>query len=69
MAQKVEMGILPILRPATDTSAKRGEYYGHPKMDNWRCYPVINEVNPMANKPEITAKLWTVSEGLTSVRF
>ena len=64
MAQKVEMGILPTLRAATDPSVKGGEYYGPAKMGNWRGYPVLNQPNKVALDRNTTKRLWEVSENL-----
>lgn len=69
MAQKLDMGILPTLRAATDTKVKGGEYYGPAKMGNWRGYPVINEPNNIVNDRAATQRLWQVSEGLTGIDF
>lgn len=68
-AQKMEMGILPTLRAATDPNVKGGEYYGPRNMGNWRGYPVLNEPNPIANNRQETKRLWELSEVLTKVRF
>lgn len=68
-AQKVEMGILPTLRAATDPNVKGGEYYGPAKMGNWRGYPVLNEPNPVALDRNNTQRLWEVSESLTKTKF
>ena len=64
LAQKLEMGILPTLRAATDVDAKGGEYYGPANMANWRGYPVINEPNRAALNRKITKRLWKASEDL-----
>lgn len=69
MAQKVEMGILPTLRAATDPDVKGGEYYGPAKMGNFRGYPVINEPNPAALNRQTTQRLWKVSEDLTQLTY
>lgn len=69
MAQKLEMGILPSLRAATDPNAKGGEYYGPAKMNNWRGYPVINEPAEKALNLKERQKLWKVSEELTNTQF
>ncbi|WP_196888815.1 oxidoreductase [Aureivirga sp. CE67] len=69
LAQKVKMGILPSLRAATDPNAKCGEYYGPEKMGNWRGYPVLNEINPDADKRDLTQKLWLKTEELSGVKF
>lgn len=68
-AQKVEMGILPTLRAATDANVKGGEYYGPAKMGNFRGYPIINEPNDMVYNESSTNKLWEISEELTKVSF
>lgn len=65
LAQKLEMGILPTLRAATDPDAKGGEYYGPAKMMNSRGYPVLNDPNPVAMDKKITKRLWDVSIELT----
>ena len=62
MAQKLEMGILPTLRAATDPNVKGGEYYGPAKMSNWRGYPVLNEPNKAALNRSTTKRLWELSE-------
>ncbi len=69
LAQKIDMGILPTLRAATDPDAKGGEYYGPEKMGNWRGYPVLNEPNPVANERKATQKLWSISERLTETTY
>lgn len=69
MAQKVEMGILPTLRAATDPLAKGGAYYGPEKMGNYRGYPVLNESNKMVNDTSQLKRLWEVSETLTQTSF
>lgn len=61
-AQKLEMGILPTLRAATDPNVNGGEYYGPAKMGNWRGHPIVNEPNKMALDRNVTKRLWTISE-------
>jgi len=69
IAQKLEMGILPTLRAATDLNVKGGEYYGPAKMGNLRGYPVINDPSPVALDRVSTQKLWGVTEQLTKTKF
>lgn len=69
LAQKLEMGILPTLRASTDIAVKGGEYYGPAKMGNWRGYPILNEVNPVARNTEITKRLWVKTEELINERL
>ncbi|WP_044205710.1 oxidoreductase [Flammeovirga sp. OC4] len=69
MAQKVEMGILPTLRAATDPKVKGGEYYGPAKMGNFRGYPVLNEPNTLVKDDNTNQRLWELSEQLTQTDF
>ncbi|WP_281615966.1 oxidoreductase [Flammeovirga sp. SubArs3] len=69
LAQKVEMGILPSLRAATDPSVKGGEYYGPANMRNWRGYPVVNKPSKKALDLNERRKLWEISEQLTNSSF
>ena len=69
VAQKVDMGILPQLRAATDPAAKGGEYYGPARMGNFRGYPILNEPNTMAHNRTATRRLWTLSEKLTGTTY
>ena len=69
LAQRLEMGILPTLRAATDPDVKGGEYYGPAKMGNWRGHPVINEPNQVALDRNTTRKLWHISEELSKIEF
>ena len=68
-AQKLQMGILPTLRAATDPNVKGGEYYGPERMGNFRGYPVLNELNPVALDSSLNQRLWKVSEDLIQVNF
>jgi NAD(P)-dependent dehydrogenase (short-subunit alcohol dehydrogenase family) len=69
MAQKLEKGILPSLRAATDTNAKSGEFYGPAKLNNSRGYPVLNELAEKALNLNDRQKLWKTSEELTNTSF
>jgi NAD(P)-dependent dehydrogenase (short-subunit alcohol dehydrogenase family) len=69
VAQKLEMGILPTLRAATDPNVKGGEYYGPAKMNNWRGYPIVNKPAEKSLNLNEREKLWEISEKLTSTHF
>ncbi|MGB0869143.1 MAG: oxidoreductase [Flavobacteriales bacterium] len=69
IAQKIEMGILPTLRAATDLNVNCGEYYGPEKMSNWRGYPVINTVAEKVLNLKERQRLWEISEDLTQTKF
>lgn len=63
-AQKLDMGILPTLRAATDPNVKGGGYYGPANMANWRGYPILNSLNPVAKDKKLTQRFWNKTEEL-----
>jgi len=68
-AMSSERGALPTLRAATAADVKGGEYYGP---DGWREMkgdPARVGTTETAKNLEDAARLWTVSEELTGVRF
>ncbi len=62
MFQSSFMGSLPQLQAATDPNAKGGEQYG-PRF-NFRGYPAICRIAPLAFDAEERKRLWTISEQL-----
>ncbi len=60
--QSSQMGSLPQLFAATGTNAKGGEQYG-PRF-NFRGYPKLCRIAPLALKAEQRERLWAVSEKL-----
>jgi len=69
LAQKVEIGTLPILRAATDPSVKGGEYFGPTKMGERRGYPELVRSSDKSYDKELAGKLWKVSEKLTQFNY
>ncbi|MGH8494084.1 MAG: oxidoreductase [Moraxellaceae bacterium] len=69
MAQKAELGALPTLRAATDTSIKNGDYVGPDSLFGLRGYPVKVGCRRLARNEEIAQQLWEVSEKLTGVKY
>lgn len=69
LAQKLEMGILPTLRAATDPQAKGGEYYGPLKWQEMRGYPALNEPPALALDKQSRTKLWDISEKYAQTTF
>jgi len=69
LAQKVEMGTLPILRAATDTSVTGGEYFGPTKMNEMHGYPELVKSSDKSYDKELAKKLWKVSEQLTQIIY
>jgi len=69
LAQKVEIGTLPILRAATDPSVKGGEYFGPTKMNEMRGYPELVKSSDKSYNKELAGKFWKVSEKLTQINY
>jgi NAD(P)-dependent dehydrogenase (short-subunit alcohol dehydrogenase family) len=69
VAQKVEIGALPILRAATDRSLKGGEYVGPTRIMETRGYPEIVKSSDKSYDQLVAKRLWDVSEKLTGVHF
>ena len=67
--QSAQMGALPILRAATDPSAKGGEYYGPDKPHERSGFPVVVSSSPDSHDEETARRLWERSEELTGVKF
>jgi len=69
IAQKAEMGALPILRAATDESLVGGEYIGPDGLMGVRGYPVIMKSNRKSYDIRMAKDLWTLSEKMTGIYF
>jgi len=69
LAQKVEIGTLPILRAATDTSVTGGEYFGPTKMGEMRGYPELVKSSDKSYDKVLAGKLWKVSEKLALINY
>jgi NAD(P)-dependent dehydrogenase (short-subunit alcohol dehydrogenase family) len=69
VAQKPEMGALTALYAATAPDAQGGDYYGPRGWQEIRGYPTKVQSSDSSHDTSIAAKLWTVSEELTGVRY
>ncbi|RAJ77594.1 NAD(P)-dependent dehydrogenase (short-subunit alcohol dehydrogenase family) [Chitinophaga dinghuensis] len=69
LAQKVEIGTLPILRAAADSNVKGGEYFGPTKMREMRGYPELVRSSDKSYDRDLARRLWEVSEELTGVTY
>jgi NAD(P)-dependent dehydrogenase (short-subunit alcohol dehydrogenase family) len=69
MAQEIPQGILPALFAATSPDAAPGAYYGPSGFLGLTGAPAPAAVPTRAKNPDDDARLWTVSETLTGVRF
>jgi NAD(P)-dependent dehydrogenase (short-subunit alcohol dehydrogenase family) len=69
IAQRVDMGTLPILRAATEKELTGAEYFGPTKMMETRGYPQKVESSPKSRDAEMAKKLWAVSEKLTGFTY
>ncbi len=69
VGQKSVMGSLPILFAATSEKAKGGAYYGPGGFMQSRGYPKQVRSTARSHDLEVAARLWAVSEDLTSVHY
>ncbi|MGW7681983.1 SDR family oxidoreductase [Kribbella sp. NPDC054772] len=65
--QDVEIGTEPLLFAAADPAAKAGEYYGPDGLFGLVGKTTLVRNPKRATDPEVNARLWEVSEGLTGV--
>jgi NAD(P)-dependent dehydrogenase (short-subunit alcohol dehydrogenase family) len=69
VAQNADMGALPILYAATDTSLPSGSYIGPDGPGEMRGRPKIVRANRAARDEATASRLWQTAEELTGVRF
>jgi NAD(P)-dependent dehydrogenase (short-subunit alcohol dehydrogenase family) len=69
LAQPASMGALPTLYAATASEVKGGEYFGPDGFMEFKGAPRRVDSNAKSKDLAVAAKLWEVSEQLTSVRF
>lgn len=69
MAQQPMMGALPALYAATAPDVQGGDYYGPRGWQELGGYPTKVQSSKNSYDTAVAAKLWTVSEELTGVRY
>lgn len=69
IAQKAEMGALPILRAAADPGVIGGQYYGPDSFFGQRGHPIIIKSSQASYDKPTAKKLWEVSEQLTDIKI
>jgi NAD(P)-dependent dehydrogenase (short-subunit alcohol dehydrogenase family) len=69
MAQAPAMGALPALYAATSPDVRGGDYIGPDGFKQLSGYPVKVDCRPEARDPKLAARLWSLSEQLTSVKY
>jgi NAD(P)-dependent dehydrogenase (short-subunit alcohol dehydrogenase family) len=69
IGQKPEMGALPTLYAATAPDVQGGDYYGPRNWGGLRGHPTKVQSSDSSYDTAVAAKLWTVSEELTGVRY
>jgi NAD(P)-dependent dehydrogenase (short-subunit alcohol dehydrogenase family) len=69
MGQEPKMGALPALYAATAPDVQGGDYYGPRGWLEVRGYPTRVSSSGRSHDTAVAAKLWTVSETLTGVRY
>ena len=63
------MGALALLYAATSPEVEGGAYVGPDGFGEFRGHPRLTTPSPAARDAGLAARLWTVSEELTGVRF
>ncbi|MBN1887295.1 MAG: SDR family oxidoreductase [Thermoflexales bacterium] len=69
IGQMPKMGALPALYAATAPDVRGGDYYGPGGWRGLRGYPTKVRSSDSSYDTAVAAKLWTVSEELTGVRY
>jgi NAD(P)-dependent dehydrogenase (short-subunit alcohol dehydrogenase family) len=69
LAQSADMGALPSLYAATYPGLEGGSYVGPDGIGEFRGHPQLVSPNRAARDQQVAARLWSVSEELTGVRF
>lgn len=69
IGQKPSMGALPTLYAATAPDVQGGDYYGPGGWQGLRGYPTRVRSSDRSYDPAVAAKLWTISEELTGLRY
>lgn len=69
LGQKPEMGALPALYAATAPDVQGGDYYGPGGWQELGGYPIKVQSSARSHDMAVAARLWTVSEELTGVRY
>jgi NAD(P)-dependent dehydrogenase (short-subunit alcohol dehydrogenase family) len=69
IAQPPKMGALPALYAATAPDVQGGDYYGPRGWQELRGYPTRVKSSKSSYDMAVAARLWTVSEELTGVRY
>jgi NAD(P)-dependent dehydrogenase (short-subunit alcohol dehydrogenase family) len=67
--QDASMGVLPVLRAATDPDATGGAYYGPDGLFQMTGYPVLVRSSGRSQNAEVQRRLWAESERLTHVTY
>ncbi|HEY3873653.1 MAG TPA: oxidoreductase [Actinocrinis sp.] len=69
ITQGVQRGALPILRAATDSQARGGQYYGPDGPFQFTGDPTLVESTPRSHDEAQQRRLWEASEKLTDVTY
>jgi NAD(P)-dependent dehydrogenase (short-subunit alcohol dehydrogenase family) len=69
IAQSDEGGARPELYGATMPGVRNGDYFGPNRFNQMRGYPKLVRGNRRSRDESVAARLWSVSEQLTDVRY
>ncbi|MDF1667851.1 MAG: oxidoreductase [Planctomycetota bacterium] len=67
--QSADMGALPTLRALGDPGVESGDYFGPDGFRQQRGYPRRVGSSKLSRDPQISSRLWTLSENLTGIRY
>lgn len=69
LAQKVDMGALPILRAGTELNLQGAEFFGPTKMNELKGYPERVQSSDASHNKKVAEQLWEVSERLVNHKY
>lgn len=69
IGQKAELGVLPMLRAASDESIMGADYIGPKGFMGLSGFPVEVKSTKLARNKELARRFWDLSEGLTGIHF
>jgi NAD(P)-dependent dehydrogenase (short-subunit alcohol dehydrogenase family) len=69
IGQAPAMGALPALYAATAPDVRGGDYFGPGGFMGLRGHPTSARSSDLTHDPDLAARLWSVSEELTGVRY
>ena len=69
VGHRAELGVLPLLRAATDPEVRGGQYYGPSGLGQTSGGPVLVRPGSRSQDADAQRRLWAMSEDLTGVTY